>query len=94
MSMNPLPKIHTNIPKEELSWNELFYASLGESYWVLAVLILFAIIFFVRMFMGSLGGLGDILLMFIFSVGIIYIFIAIPTSIVYAFVMRNHYTKR
>ncbi|HJJ36305.1 MAG TPA: hypothetical protein O0X27_03905 [Methanocorpusculum sp.] len=94
MSMNPLPRIRTNVPKSELTWNEHFYICLGKVVWILATLILFGIIIMVKMTMHVLGGFGDIIVTLFISIGAVYLIVALPVSIIYAFVMRKRYAKK
>lgn len=91
MSLNPLPKIRTGVKPEDMTWNEHFYMCLAKRMWLIAAVALFGLLILVRMNLGTLGGLGSIFLTFIIGFGCIYLVIALPVSIIYAFVMRNRY---
>lgn len=92
MSLNPIPKIRTNVPPEQLTWNEHFYTCLAKGIWVIATLVLFAIVMLIKMMMHALGGIGDLLFTLVMCVAGIYIVIALPASIIYACIQRKKYS--
>ncbi len=69
---------------EEMTWNERFYYCLQKPFWFIAGLVIFGILVFAYSVNGMLGDLLDVAVMFIWGLGIVYLPIALPASIIYA----------
>lgn len=93
MGINPIPKMRTGVSPKDMSWNELFYLFLQKPFWIIAGLIVFGILTLVFSFMGKVGDILDVAVLLLWGVGIVYIPVALPASIIYATVQRFRFGK-
>lgn len=94
MGQSLIPKARIGVPESELTWNELFYLCLQKNIWlIIAGIILVAlIVFFIAL--GKFTDIMDLVVIIIMSVGITYIPIAFPVSIIFACVKKAKYSKK
>lgn len=94
MGQSFIPKARKGVPESELTWNELFYLCLQKNIWlIIAGIILVALVIFFIV-IGKFTDIMDLVVIIIMAVGITYIPIAFPASIIFAFVKKAKYSKK
>lgn len=94
MGQSLIPKARPGVPESELTWNELFYLCLQKNIWLIIAGIIFVALILLFIILGKFTDIMDLVVTLILSVGITYIPIAFPVSIVFAFVKRAKYSKK
>ena len=67
-----------------MNWNERFYYCLQKPFWFITGLVIFGVLALIYSVMGLVGDLLDIAVLLIWGIGIVYLPIALPASIIYA----------
>ena len=93
MGLNPVPRLREGATPEDMNWNERFYYCLQKPFWFFAGLVVFGILAVVYSVLGLVGDLLDIAVLFIWGIGIVYLPVALPSSIIYATVLGFKYRK-
>lgn len=88
MSLSIIPKARPGVSESEMTWNELFYLCLQKNIWIIVAGVIFVALVLFAVVIGKLTDVMDVIVILIMSVGITYIPIAFPISIVFASVKR------
>lgn len=91
MALNPIPRAREGITDSEMTWNEQFYTCLQKPLWIILSLILFAALIIFFSLKGQLRDIMDLIVFLLWSLGIIYLPLAMPASIIYATWKRAKY---
>ena len=84
MGLNPVPRLREGATPDDMNWNERFYYCLQKPFWFIAGLVVFGVLALIYSLTGQVSDLLDIAVLFIWGIGIVYLPVALPASIIYA----------
>lgn len=84
MGLNPVPRLREGATLDDMNWNERFYYCLQKPLWFILGLVVFGVLALVYSLNGLVGDLLDVAVLLIWGIGIIYLPVALPVSIIYA----------
>lgn len=84
MGLNPVPRLREGATLDDMNWNERFYYCLQKPLWFILGLVVFGILVLSCSVMGYVGDLLDVAVLLITGIGVIYLPLALPVSIIYA----------
>lgn len=93
MGLNPVPRLREGATPADMNWNERFYYCLQKPFWFIAGLVVFAVLTVIYSVNGMLGDLLDVAVLLIWGIGIVYLPVALPVSIIYATILGFKHRK-